>query len=94
MIVTENGYINPNESEFAPVESNKFEYAVDFYDCQYFGIVAYWEGNKLMFDKVELYNGKNEVIHKFDTDFWEDLIAEKWVKKIYQEAYNDFDYLR
>lgn len=94
MITIENGYINPHESEFDPIESNKFDYSVPFYDCQYFGIIAHWEGQKLIFDKVELFDGRNKVIHNFDVDYWEDLINPKFVEKIYREAYNDYEYLQ
>ena len=93
MIVTENGYINPHESEFEPVESENFEYTVDFIDCQYFLISAWWSGNKLMFNSVELKDWNNKVLMKFDPDYLDDLILEKWINKIYDAAY-EYSYLK
>lgn len=86
-LVTENGYIDPNNSEFEPEVSEIFDFVVDFFDHQYFFVKCWWEGDKLRFDTVELYDCMNKLQFKIDPDYLDELLNENIVRKIYQKAY-------
>lgn len=87
MSQTENGYLNP--AEFEPQESELKRYQVDFYDSQYFNVVAQRdEKNRVQIIALFLFGHNNKLIHNFDVDYIDELLSAKILTKIYN-GYED-----